>query len=627
MSRHIDSDIDYFAGTLRFRAPILSRDSALNPQFIVVDYETNGVGQRVTNAGARASWTSTDASLRVGATAIHDASNSEETNLGAIDIRYRPDGATEIRAEYAISDTHLRDASAADPAAANAWLVEAEHHGPNIDVLAYARQRDADFGVGQLSSAGEGTRKFGVDGKLHLGHDVSLIGSAWQEEYLARDARRRAARLLAEWRTLTTTLRAGLVHAQDDLGTGTVNRSTLLQLGATQRLFNQRLELDAQTEFALSDQDASVDFPATHRLAARLAVTPDVALVGAYEIANGGSVDARTARIGFDVRPWDGARITGSGNNQTISEYGPRSFAAYGLSQSIAISEQVSIDATVDGQRTLNGIRAADVLDVDQPVASGGFLSGMGTLSEDFVAVTTGATFRNDDWSLTTRGEYRDGELANRYGMTIGGIRRLGEGRAFGGLFTWAKAKGTALASTESVTAEISWAHRPADSRWSFLNKTEMRLDTVENAVAGEAGAAGGAALTVNGTARTHRFINSLTINYSPVHQAQDSGLWSEGGEYALFVGARWNLDAIDQDDVAGWSAIVGADFTFDLSDHVAIGATGNVRVGTDARAVAWSAGPQIILSPMQNANIVIGYNLAGYADRDFEESRYSRAG
>ena len=51
--RHIDYDIDYLAGTLRFREPILSRDSGLNPQFIIADYEVFGIGERVNNAGGR----------------------------------------------------------------------------------------------------------------------------------------------------------------------------------------------------------------------------------------------------------------------------------------------------------------------------------------------------------------------------------------------------------------------------------------------------------------------------------------------------------------------------------------------------------------------------------------------
>ena len=67
--RHIDYDIDYLAGTLRFREPVLSRSSSLDPQFIVAEYEVDGIGQRVNNGGGRVKWQSPDEKLQVAATA------------------------------------------------------------------------------------------------------------------------------------------------------------------------------------------------------------------------------------------------------------------------------------------------------------------------------------------------------------------------------------------------------------------------------------------------------------------------------------------------------------------------------------------------------------------------------
>lgn len=625
LSRHIDYDIDYFAGTLRFREPVLSRDFDLNPRFIVVDYEVDGVGERVTNAGGRLRWQNDDESLRVGATLLHDTTETARTTLAGVDVRYRPTPSTEVRAEYASSDAEARRGAGFAGGRASAWLLEAEHHSGALDLLVYARERQAGFGVGQLTGAGDGTRKFGFDAQLRAGTHLSFTASGWHEEYLARDARRQAARIMAQWRTNATTLRAGLTFADDRLSTGESNRSSIVQFGATQRFFGQRLEVDASTEFALSGNDDSVDFPARHRLAARFALSSAVALVGAYEVTDGGTLDAETLRAGFDVRPWEGGRITASGNQQAIGELGSRTFAAYGLTQSFQISEQLSIDATLDGQRTMGGVRASDILDPAHPVASGGFLDGYGSITEDFLAVTAGATWRNEDWSITGRAEYRDGELADRYGATLGALRRIGEGSAFGGLLTWAKAEGTTLASTEVLSAEVSWAHRPADSRWSFLNKLEFRLDRVDGARTGERPAIGGPALTITGDARSRRLVNSLAINWSPM--GERDGLWGERGEYGLFWGVRHSSDRIGEDDVAGWSTIVGLDLRFDLAEQVGVGVSGNVRTGTDARATVWTVGPQVVVTPFENANLVLGYNINGFRDRDFEESRYTRSG
>lgn len=624
--RHIDYDIDYLAGTLRFREPILSRGSGLDPQFIIAEYEIDGIGKRVANAGGRVRWTSADQKLQIAATGIHDESDTSKTDLLGADIIYRPGTGTEIRAEFAGSTGEAK-ASSTTPSAggATAWLVEAEHHGEKFDVLAYVREQQAGFGVGQTNRSEIGTRKFGVDGRVRLSEKLSASLIAYQEEFFGNDARRRAAISELEYRDGDTTLRAGLTHASDKLSDGTTNKSTLAKLGASQRLLDGKLELSAQTEFALGDQDESIDFPARHSVSARYQIKSDIALVAGYEIAKGENIDARTARLGFDVAPWAGGRILASANQQQITEFGPRTFAAYGLAQSFKISEHWSADLTLDGNKTLSGFSRADVVNPLQPVASGGFLGSDSSLTEDFTAVTAGATYRGDRWSWTGRAEYRDGETTNRYGLTTAILRQIGEGRAVGGAFSWFRAKENGGASTTTAQAEISWAHRPADSQWSFLNKTEFRYDAVRDAVAGEAGPIGGAPLNIDGDAKSRRVINSLSVNYTPIDE--DDGNFIERGEYAFFWGTRYATDRFGQDDVKGWSNVIGADLKFDLSDVADIGAAGTVRIGTNGKNIAYSGGPVLTVTPFKNANISLGYNIVGFEDRDFEEARYTRSG
>lgn len=630
LTRHIDYDIDYLAGTIRFSQPILSRGSGFDPQFIIAEYEVLGVGGRDLNAGGRATYQSEDKKFKLGATFVHDEDETVKTDLLGIDARYRPNLKTEFRAELAATDNQAKTIGALDgtPSAgdsAMAWLIEAEHHGSNFDVLAYVRRQSNGFGLGQLNSVESGTRKFGIDTRVRITDDLSIAATGYQENFLTSGARRRAGTAEIEYRSNKTAFRAGLTHAEDRLTDGSVNRSTLARLGATQKLMDGKLELDAQTEFALGGQDESVDFPARHSFTARYAITDNIKLVGTYEIADGENIDARTARIGVDVSPWDGARVVASANQQEITEFGPRTFAAYGLTQSIPLDEKWTVDFSLDGNETIGGFDRSDVISPAQPVASGGFLGSDGSLTEDFVAVTAGTTFRSNDWSWVSRAEYRDGDTTERYGFTTAALKQIGEGSALGAVGSIFHAKDNSGTSTQVIEAEASWAHRPADSQWSWLEKLEFREDKVRGATAGQSGPIGGAPLLVNGDVTSRRIINSLSVNYTPIDE--DDGIFTEAGEYSFFWGSRYVFDRFGEDDVKGWSNVIGADVKFDLSDTIDIGAQATARIGNNFDSVAYSGGPSVGITPFKNGYISLGYNVVGFEDRDFEESRYTRNG
>ena len=625
LTRHIDYDIDYLAGTLRFKSPVLSRSSALDPQIIVVDYEVDGIAQRVLNAGGRATWNNAAKTLTVGASVVHDEDDRARTNAGGVDVRYTPNAATEIRAEFAASRATAKSGTATPVSGTTtAWLVEAEHHGSKYDIFAYAREQQAGFGVGQTSNAENGTRKFGFDGRLRLTPALSLVGSAWQEDYLRSTARRQAGKALVEYRTKALDFRAGLQFANDRLSDGRDATSTIAQLGATKRLFDNRLELDAQTEFALGNS-ASIDFPARHRFGARFAVTRDVSLIGSYEIARGDSIHADTARIGFDVKPWAGARLVATANRQNISEYGPRSFADFGLAQSLPIGKRWTVDFTLDGSKTLRGVDAARMLNPAQPVASGGLLGSDGTLAEDFTAVTAGATYRGERWSWTGRAEVRRGDRSDRMGLTTSALRQLGEGQALGGTFGWFRARDAAGPRTETTSLAISWARRPDDSRFAWLEKLELRSDLVRGGLIGLPGPVGGAPLLVNGDASSKRIVNSFSLNWSPTHASE--GRYLGRSEFAVFWGSRYVSDKVGADDISGWSNLIGLDARWDLSQSLDVGVSGSLRESAGAKAVAWAGGPAIGISPIKGSYIQIGYNIRGFRDSDYADTRYTRQG
>ena len=620
LSRFLDYDIDLLAGTVTFKQPVLSRDSALNPQFIVVDYDVDPglAAQGALNAGLRADWTTRDGRLRVGATALTDKGDAARTDLGAADIRYRPDGQTELRAETAVSRQPGKTASA--------WLVEAERRDGRLSLLAYARSADAAFGLGQLNGAETGRRKFGADARVALGSAFAVSASAWTDRSLTDGTHREALRLRGEYRTRPADAWIGASAMQDHLADGTAPSSVLLEAGVGRRLMRGRLQIDAATGFGIGGTGAA-DLPARHQISAGLAVTPWLKLLGTYEIALGKNLGANTARAGFEVQPWQGGRLTTSLGRQRLSEEGRRSFAAFGLAQAWPVNSRLSLDASLDANRILAGSTPAQPVNAAQPLASGGHLGGSGTLVEQFTALSLGASWRAERWTVTARGEWRSGEVADRRGLTLGALRQLGEGRMVGAGLTWTRALGVDGSTSELLDGALALAWRPARSRLAALSRLELRADTAgaPTRTADASRLALGDLFIAGSAGRSRRLIASMSGNWTPLQGADETSV--QRLEIGLFGAVRAKLDGFEDQRVAGTTLLTGFDLRVGIGPRISVGGSATLRTNLADGSNQIALGPQISISPASNTVLTLGYTFAGYRDRDFAEARATRQG
>ncbi|WP_231562383.1 hypothetical protein [Sphingomonas sp. 35-24ZXX] len=615
--RFVDYDLDLLSATIRFRQPILSRDADLNPRFIVIDYEVDeGQGRSSMNAGIRADYTAFDGALVVGTTAISDSTNGLRGTLVAMDVRAQLGKDTELRGEVAASDMA--------PERGLSWQVEAEHHSGKLDVLAYARSIAPEFGIGQQNLAEKGRRKFGVDARFALDAVASITASTWLDQSLIDESQRYAAQINAVYRTQKSDWRLGFAHFSDRLSDGSRQESSVAEGAVTRRLLGDRLELELSSSIALGTA-GSVDLPERYRIGARYALNSSTRLLASYEIAEGAGLAARTFSGGIELTPWNGARITSTLGQSDISEQGKRTYAAAGLAQNFQITPELGLDVSVDGNRKLGG-RAILPINPAQPLASGGQLGDGAGLFEDFTAITFGANWRKDRWSATGRGEWRDGELADRKGLTFGMIRQLGEGSVVGSGFVWTQASGEGAAAgtrSEVIDASLAMAFRPAESSVALLGKLEYRSDMVKGATAGEVGPVGRSALTISGDGRSRRFIGSLSGNWSPRNDEGESG----ASEIGFFFAARHSLEAVDNYDLAGTSVVAGLDMRQGLGKRVELGFSATVRRSLTDGDASYAIGPSIGFSPAKGTLVTVGYNASGFDDPDFDDVRASRKG
>lgn len=612
LARHIDYDIDDVAGTVRFREPVLSRDLSLNPTFIVVDYEVAGNAGKLV-AAARVAARLANGAIEVGAAAIRDESVGPDATVVGADVKMRVGAGTEVRAEVA---TGGHDGVAHG----RAYLAEVEHHGAGVDVLAYARQQDLSFGVGQQNLVEAGTRKLGIDARIGLTDALSVTTTAWRQEQLDGPGTRVAGEARLEYRRATGTLYVGGQLAADQGLDGRDRDSRLLTVGATRTLLGGRLDLGAEAQVAPGGTKSSVDFPARRRLTAAYRVTPNIRLIGGYEIAQGQDFTTHTAQLGFDLAPWTGAKLSSTLNQQAVGENGQRTFAQYGLAQSLPLDPHWTLDATLDASDTIRGsVPKLGVVNAFQPAASGGFL-GQDQRDGDYAAVTLGAAWRQARWSWNGRVEYRDATAADRFGVTSNLLRTLGEGKTLASSLRLFQTRAAGGATSRSFAADLALALRPLDSRWALLERLEWRHERADAGVADLDVL--DASLTPGVAQLTTRVVNNLALNYRTGPEGSGHGL-----EATLYYGAKHITGKLADDRHDGFIDVTGFDLRRDLGHRLDLGIQGSVQHAWTEGAWTWSGGPSVGVSPGPNLWLTAGYNIAGYRDRDYAADRYTRAG
>lgn len=611
LTRHIDYDIDTGAGTVRFREPVLSRDAGLNPVFIVAEYEVESGRSNKLAAAARVEGRLADGRVAIGASMIRDETAGVATVAGA-DLTAKLGDGTELRGEVAGGG---RDGIGG----ALAFLAEAEHHGAGVDLLLYARQQDAGFGVGQQNLVEAGTRKLGGDARIKLSERLALTGTGWHQTQLVGPGARIAGEAKLEYRRATGTIFAGAQVASDRGLDGKERDSLLLTLGGTQAI-GDRLTIGGQTQVAPGGDKASVDFPIRHQVTAGWRATPGVRLIAGYEIAEGEEFTANTAQLGFDLAPWTGAKLISTLNQQTMGENGARTFAQYGLSQSLPLGRRWTVDATLDAASTVKGrIPAGGKINAFQPVASGGFLSAT-QLNGDYLAVTLGATYRAERWSWNGRIERRAADAEDRWGVTSNLLRSLGEGRTLASGVRAFHVVDRTGATAAYASADVALAWRPLDSRWSLLERLQWRHERAD---------AGFTAVNPLGTASqgvgnqvTTRAVNNLALNYRTGPEGA-----GHGTEATFYYGAKYVRGRFAEDVYDGFIDVTGFELRHDIGRRFDLGVQGSVQHAWNGDAWAWSGGPSAGVSPAGEVWITAGYNLSGYRDRDFEDDRYTRRG
>ena len=601
LTRFIDYSIDYAAGTLLFRNPVLSQDRNFNPQFIEVEYEVDGRQEELVT-GARVAYAPIEQDrdkLEVGVTYVRDESIGEGGDLVGADLDMALSANNRLRLEAAATDTE-------ESGKGNAFLAELRHQGERLAGRLFYRQQDGEFGLGQQTVLDNGLRRIGLEGDWRITDRLLLRGEAQHADDLINGGERDLATVEVQFNHRSNQLTAGVRALREQTAAGDEIRTEQLLVGASREFFDSRLLVRSDAEFSFSGGPGdSADFPSRAIAGLEYRLRRGFSVFAEQELTFGGLRDTQDTRVGFSGQPWVGGEVRTSIDRE-FSENGERVFATSGLLQQWRFGERWLFDAGLDRVNTLrrSGTQDDEVSFAPfLPPASGSFVGGDGVqLNQDFTALFAGVGYRYQQWDLSSRFEVHRGDLADRLNFLVGASHQLSDGKIFSLSASVLDERGSEGVDRFTTQARAGMAWRPLDSRWTLLSRLDLSFEDLEGGLFDTS---------------TRKLVHNLNLNYAS----------NEHLEWTLQTGLKYQRNRIDDARFDGLTGLVGIAGRYDINARWAVGAHANTLVSGTSDVGTYSYGLSVSRSILKNTWVRLGYNFAGLDDDDFVAADYSQQG
>ncbi|MEO8999385.1 MAG: hypothetical protein ABI227_10195 [Rhodanobacter sp.] len=678
LSGYLDYTLDYYSGALFFKQPVPSVDENMNPVYIVAEYEVMRAGDQSITAGGRVAVKAADDRLELGVTMVNEGADTGSNRLGGVDLRVKLAPTTELKAEVSHTSSAAGTASlltgfnnvpgastsSTNHGSGTAYLMTLQNHGKRLESELYVRQLGVGFGLGQQSLGQGGTRKFGGNARYLLNKQWALQMEAYREQSLQLASTRTVADAGVRYQASKLSLTAGLRHVNDDYpqlgaattgaGTGGVISGILgnglgtlasgsadqVYLGGSTGIFDNKVTLHGITSQNISGNDPA--YPASTLLGVDYKLTPAATLFLNQQFNDAVQQQySRMTELGVRATPWQRAQLTNS-IGQQMTEYGPRTFSTAGLTQGWQVSKSLTLSAGLNQVTSLHqpqapaaGTTSSNGEAIPLPGALNAATPSIaGSATQDFTSMFLGGTWRQKDWSWTSRVESLHSTSEKRVGLFGGFYRDLSAGNAFSSSLQAFDSRFNPGGKSSNATLRFSFAHRPDDSRWSLLEQLDLTYNNQQGLAVSpflQQGSTGIAASQQSpqqlagalGTSSTFginqqaaKLVNNLQANYRG-----DDSQWS------IYYGSKYARYKFDSGNYAGYTDLIGSEFRYDVSEHWDVGVIASrmhsYRSGVSSSSLGletgWDVGTNMWLS--------VGYNFKGYYDQDFTAAHYTAKG
>jgi hypothetical protein len=500
----------------------------------------------------------------------------------------------------------------------------------------YLKDEDATFGLGQQSLGDQGVRRMGDDARYHLDKNWSLTGDILRQQSLELDTTSDVASAGAQYKFDSgDTLGAGLQHTQDSYpnltptvlgGNAQGNYSSnQLALNGSYGMFDHTVILHGNVLTGIGGGSNDPQYPNTTTLGADYKINKNVTLFADEQIASGGGQSDHTTEMGVKTQPWDHAEANASLSEQS-TEYGPRLFSTMGLTQGWQVSKDLSLQAGYN--------RVASMHEPNFPATSTATAPAIGTFTSDFNSLFVGGSYHQEMWAMNGRIEALNSGSQTSRNLFTGFYRTLSAGDAFSASLQGFHSDFGAGGVSNNIDGRLGYAHRPDDSRWSWLEQ----LDLVYATQAGlqslpQFASSTGVAASQESAATLANNLQTVTTyglnmrNWKLVNNLQGNYTFTGRYQLSMYYGSKFARYAFDTGSYQGYTDLMGAEFRYDLSDKQDIGLVASRLHSWNSNVYNNSIGIETGWDVATNMWLSVGYNFTGFYDQDFTASHYTAQG
>jgi len=589
----VDYTLDPVAGTLLFRAPVEPFDADLNPQRIVVLYESRTSDTSQLSAGGRLSL-SPGPELEGGLSTVYEQRAGDDLTMVGVDLSWRPAPGTRLRGEVATSDLGN---------SANAFALEvASRPSPRLAWEVAYQNLDAGFANPSLLGSPElGSRRAGGSVLWEPNGSWRLHGEAFRQQDDLLDLDRRVAALDAERRFGRLDVFGGLKAVSSEGAAGEIS-SSLAGAGVRGRI-GERWLAEVGRDQVVGGGTAP-GYPTRTAAALSYALRPGTKLFLRHELESGDGPERDRTRLGVESRIGAHTKaLAGYALEGGVSGSALRSTA--GVETALPLSHRSALSLSLARLDTMDGDASAD-----------------------YTTLAGGYEYRAGSSLLSGRYEVRLGESADRHLLTAAG--------AFKPVDRWTLFVRERLFLTDPesgrsghrVEGLLGAAYRPAGHGFRFL----WRLDhSIGGGRAAGPGGIGTGALSQPAGARSSPSPSAAPgLGLGPGREAAvvDRDIWSMSLAFGSRLTARQRLAgsivgrAVEGDVSIGLPStrtyLLSLHHTADIRRRWTLGWSARRFAQEETGTALYGYGAEVGFLVLRDLWLTGGYNLAGFEDRRF---------